>query len=98
MFALTESTPVYMCRQAVDMRKGIDGLYRLVRSELLQHPLSGAAFVFFSKNRQSVKVLRWDGINLFDYIVDILDKTGTWQPNTPLAKYRDLLPDRWVRR
>ena len=61
MFALTESTPVYMCRQAVDMRKGIDGLYKLVRSELLQHPLSGAAFVFFSKNRQSVKVLRWDG-------------------------------------
>ena len=61
MFALTESTPVYMYRQAVDMRKGIDGLYKLVRSELLQHPLSGAAFVFFSKNRQSVKVLRWDG-------------------------------------
>lgn len=61
MFALTESTPVYMCRQAVDMRKGIDGLYKLVRIELLQHPLSGAAFVFFSKNRQSVKVLRWDG-------------------------------------
>ena len=44
MFALTESTPVYMCRQAVDMRKGIDGLYKLVRSELLQHSLSGAAF------------------------------------------------------
>ena len=28
MFALTESTPLYLCRQAVDMRKGIDGLYR----------------------------------------------------------------------
>ena len=26
-----------------------------------QHPLSGSAFVFFSKNRQSVKILRWDG-------------------------------------
>ena len=61
MFALTESTPLYLCRQAVDMRKGIDGLYRLVRTELRQHPLSGSAFVFFSKNRQSVKVLRWDG-------------------------------------
>ena len=56
MFALTESTPLYLCRQAVDMRKGIDGLYRLVRTELQQH-----AFVFFSKNRQSVKILRWDG-------------------------------------
>lgn len=61
MFALTESTPLYLCRQAVDMRKGIDGLYRLVRTELQQHPLSGRAFVFFSKNRQSVKILRWDG-------------------------------------
>ena len=61
MFALTESTPLYLCRQAVDMRKGIDGLYRLVRTELRQHPLSGSAFVFFSKNRQSVKILRWDG-------------------------------------
>ena len=35
-------------------------------------------------------------INLFDYIVDILDKTATWQPNTPLSKYRDLLPDKWA--
>ena len=39
---------------------------------------------------------KMNGINLFDYIVDILDKTGTWQPNTPLVKYRDLLPDRWA--
>ena len=61
MFSLTESTPLYLCRQAVDMRKGIDSLYRLVRTELQQHPLSGSAFVFFSKNRQCVKVLRWDG-------------------------------------
>ena len=37
-----------------------------------------------------------NGINLFDYIVDILDKTADWQPNTSLDKYRDLLPDRWV--
>ena len=35
-------------------------------------------------------------INLFDYIVDILDKTAMWQPNTPLNKYRELLPDRWA--
>ena len=39
---------------------------------------------------------KMNGINLFDYIVDILDKTGTWQPNTPLIKYRELLPDRWA--
>ena len=39
---------------------------------------------------------KMNGINLFDYIIDILDKTGTWQPNTPLTKYRGLLPDRWA--
>ncbi len=36
-------------------------------------------------------------INLFNYIVDILDKTATWQPSTPLCKYRNLLPDRWAK-
>ena len=34
-------------------------------------------------------------LKLFDYLVDILDKTATWQPNTPLEKYRNLLPDCW---
>ena len=41
---------------------------------------------------------KMNGINLFDYIVDILDRTGTWQSNISLAKYRDLLPDRWAKR
>ena len=36
-----------------------------------------------------------NGINLFEYINDVLEKTAKWQPNTPLDKYRDLLPDKW---
>lgn len=36
-----------------------------------------------------------NGVNLFEYINDVLEKTAEWQPNTPLEKYRDLLPDRW---
>ena len=35
-----------------------------------------------------------NGINLFEYISDVIEKTVEWQPNTPLEKYRDLLPDR----
>ncbi|MDV3106913.1 IS66 family transposase [Segatella copri] len=38
---------------------------------------------------------RLNGINLFEYICDVIEKTAVWQPNTPLEKYRDLLPDRW---
>ena len=28
-------------------------------------------------------------------VVDIINTTAKWPPNTPLEKYRDLLPDRW---
>ena len=38
---------------------------------------------------------RLNGINLFEYICDVIEKTAEWQPNTPLEKYRNLLPDRW---
>ncbi len=36
-------------------------------------------------------------INFFDYITDILNKTANWQPNTSLDKYRNLLPDKWMK-
>ena len=35
------------------------------------------------------------GVNLFEYFCDIIDRCATWPPNTPIEKYRDLLPDRW---
>lgn len=35
------------------------------------------------------------GINVFEYFCDIIDRCAAWPPNTPIEKYRDLLPDRW---
>lgn len=35
------------------------------------------------------------GINLFEYFCDIIDQCAAWPPNTPIEKYRELLPDRW---
>lgn len=60
MFGLDNHLIYYMCCHPVDMRKGINGLYRLVRSEMDISPLPGAVFVFYGKNRQSMKLLRWD--------------------------------------
>ena len=34
-------------------------------------------------------------VNVFDYFCDIIDRCAAWPPNTPIEKYRDLLPDRW---
>ena len=38
---------------------------------------------------------RMHKVNLFDYLTDVINRTAGWQPNTPLEKYRELLPDRW---
>lgn len=61
MFSLTESHRFFLCQHYVDMRKGIDSLCSVVRSDMGMHPLTGDVFLFFPRHRRSVKVLRWDG-------------------------------------
>ena len=51
MFALGPATKVYVATGATDMRKGFDGLYGLVRDELVQDPLSGHLFLFANARR-----------------------------------------------
>ena len=35
------------------------------------------------------------GINVFEYLYDIIDRCAAWPPNTSIEKYRDLLPGKW---
>ena len=60
MFGLLDNVRYFLCRHPVNMRKGIDSLFNLVISESTLAPMTGDVFVFFSKNRQSVKLLKWD--------------------------------------
>jgi len=45
----------------VDLRKGIDGLVAVCREELQAEPFGGALFIFAGRNRQSIKILAYDG-------------------------------------
>lgn len=38
---------------------------------------------------------RLNGINFFEYITDILNRTASLPPSTKLEYYRNLLPDKW---
>ena len=38
---------------------------------------------------------RLNGVNFFEYISDVINKAAALPPNTPLEKYRLLLPDKW---
>lgn len=60
MFGLNESVRYHLYQGYVDMRKGMDGLYNVIRAELNFSPISGDVFIFFAKNRKSVKLLKWD--------------------------------------
>ena len=65
MFGLGLATKVYVAVEAVDMRKGFDGLYGLVRDQLGQDPLSGYLFLFSNRTRTRLKALAWDGSGLW---------------------------------
>lgn len=65
MFGLGPATRIYIALDAVDMRKGFDGLYGLVRDHLGQDPQSGHLFLFTNRSRTRLKVLVWDGSGLW---------------------------------
>ena len=65
VFGLTPATKIYIAVEAVDMRKGFDGLYGLVRDQLGQDPLSGHLFLFSNRTHTRLKALLWDGSGLW---------------------------------
>ena len=65
MFGLGPATKIYINLDAVDMRKGFDGLYGLVRDHLGQDPQSGHLFLFTNRSRTRLKALVWDGSGLW---------------------------------
>lgn len=65
MFGLGPATKIYLGVEAVDMRKGFDGLYGLVRGQLGEDPLSGHLFLFTNRRHTRVKALAWDGSGLW---------------------------------
>ncbi len=61
MLALSSNVRYFVCCTPVDIRNGFDGLSGIVRNYLKNDPVSGAVFIFLSKNRTHIKLLYWDG-------------------------------------
>ena len=51
---------VYLCREPVDFRKGINGLAIIVEQALDHDPFSEKLFVFCNRRRNRVKILYWE--------------------------------------
>jgi transposase len=51
---------VYVCREAIDFRKGRRALAVLVESQLQLDPFSSQLYVFGNRRRTGVKILYWE--------------------------------------
>jgi transposase len=59
MFSIT-SARYYLYREVTDIRKGFDSLSGLVSGQLGQNPMSGDVFIFVNRQRNRIKLLRWE--------------------------------------
>ena len=60
MLSLPSSVRIFAAREAVDFRKGFDGLTAVVRDGFQDDPFAGHFFLFFNRRRDRVKILWWD--------------------------------------
>ena len=71
---------IYLYRQAIDMRKAVDGLAVLIERELELNPFEASLFVFTNKKRDKIKCLAYE-------------RNGFWLLYKKLAKQRFHWPD-----
>ena len=89
---------VYLACGPTDLRKSIDGLAVLVKESFALDPFSSSLFVFCNRQRDKVKILRWDHNGFWLYYRRLERGKFQWPPRTgeniPVAiDYRQL---RWL--
>jgi len=89
---------VYLACGPTDLRKSIDGLAVLVKESFDLDPFSSSLFVFCNRQRDKVKILRWDHNGFWLYYRRLERGKFQWPPRTgeniPVAiDYRQL---RWL--
>ena len=60
MLLLPPSVRILLAAEPVDLRKSIDGLCAIVRTEWKENLFAGHLFVFVSRRGDRVKILAWD--------------------------------------
>lgn len=60
MLTLPASVRIYVAAEAVDLRRGFDGLAAATRSIIGADPMSGHVFCYVNRRRDRIKLLVWD--------------------------------------
>src|SRR4051812_10822365 len=87
MLSPSAAVRIFVCVEAVDLRKSFDGLFALVQHHLHLDPLSGHLFVFRNRSGQRLKILYWDRDGLALWYKRL--EQGTFQLPTAVAGSAD---------
>jgi len=60
MFGLSHHQRFFLFSQAVDMRKGFDGLSGIVQQQMGRDACSGDVYIFLGKRLDRMKILVWE--------------------------------------
>jgi transposase len=61
MLQITPKHKVFLAVQAIDFRRGIDGIVALCQQRLQQDPMTGHFFIFRNRKASAIKILVYDG-------------------------------------
>ena len=100
MLQITPQMKILVAVDAVDFRKGIDGLVQLCKESLQQDPFTGAVFVFRNRRGTALKALVYDGqgfwlchkrlsnghFGWWPSFVNELAKWSYWEPTTTVEE------------
>lgn len=95
MLSLQDTGNYFLYRHPADMRRSFYSLASVVKEQMQGNPLSGDIFIFLSRRRNQVKLLRWerDGFAIYTKRLE----EGTYElPVNPdgstfLISHRELL-------
>jgi transposase len=92
MLTLPAAVRIYVAAEAVDLRRGFDGLAAATRSLIREDPLTGHLFVFLNRRKDRIKLLVWDRTGYL-LLYKRLER-GTFQlPTAPAAGQRHVEVD-----
>jgi transposase len=81
MIQVTPQMRVLVAVEAVDFRRGIDGLARVCREALKSDPFGGGVYVFRNRRRTAVKLLVYDGQGFWLCYKRLSQGRFRWRPS-----------------
>ncbi len=60
MRMFSDPVAIYLHREPIDFRVGINGLAARVEGDMALSPLSGALFMFTNRQQDKIRILYWD--------------------------------------